>query len=265
MKSIVYLILAFLIGAPSAQAEQSSLSAVRDPGVSYEHYMYRVDRTPMGDVTPSAASPSSAAIPYREADLPDVTIWNSPVQLQELFERMRDERFLTSPQLPMNYRRSTWLYPDDGCFARAALAIANLARWQAPVPKKVYVFGNLLASTPNTRSGQVSWWYHVAPIVSVRDQKFVLDPAINPHRPLTLREWLGTMATDVSALRVSICSSASYGPRGLCEPRTNETEQLGLRDQRGFLESERLRITSLGRNPDQELGNQPPWRVRAVR
>lgn len=264
MRAILLLLMSLLV-LPVSALSNEAISAAREPGVSWVHYLLSAgpgDRNPVGEVTTPNPTVSNAARPYNEAVLPEAPIWDSPVQLQEVFERVRDERFLATPQTPTVYRRSTWLFPDDGCYARASLAINNIVRWNFAAPKKVFVFGNLNARTPNTRSGRVTWWYHVAPIVTVQNQKYVLDPAINPNHPLPLREWLGTMSTDASTLRVSICGSGAYSPFDLCDQTSDQSTPLALRDQYSFLERERERITSLGRNADQELGDQPPWRSR---
>src|SRR4030088_893974 len=113
--------------------------------------------------------------------------------------------------------------------------------------------------TPNSPPGQVSWWYHVAPIVEVGGQKIVLDPAIEPHHPLKLEDWLAQMAPNISQLKVAICASGTYGPYDLCDQATDGIEQPAQDDQVYYLNSEWGRLVDLNRNPNNELGDSPPW------
>ncbi len=156
-------------------------------------------------------------------------------------------------------RRSSWLYPDDGCFARASLAILNLSKWNVAVPKKVFVFGDLRVETKNSPSGFVTWWYHVAPLVEVNGEKFVLDPAIEPSRPLPLGDWLARQSANPDALEVAVCGSGSYTPYDECFKETDGEETSALSEQGYYLDAEWERLQRLGRNPVEELGDLPPW------
>ena len=183
--------------------------------------------------------------------------------MTQRFKKLRDVRWLTTEDHPDFLRRSSWLYPDDGCFARAALVIMNLSHWKIPVPNKIFVFGDLEVKTPNSQSGSVSWWYHVAPIVTVNGQKYVLDPAIEPLRPLKLEEWLSKMSSDVSTLEVSICQSGSYMPSDFCDKVTDGSEATAAQDQISYLGDEWSRLELLRRDPTADLGDTPPWLAHA--
>lgn len=121
------------------------------------------------------------------------------------------------------------------------------------------MFGNLTVRTANAPSGSVSWWYHVAPIVQVNGQKYVLDPAIEPHGPLKLEDWLARMDTNINRLEVAVCSSGSYSPVDSCDHVSDGVEPVAMGDQQEFLSLEWTRQIELGRNPLDVLGPNPPW------
>ncbi|MBY0385165.1 hypothetical protein K2X05_08410, partial [bacterium] len=150
-------------------------------------------------------------------DTNQITVWKSYAEIREYFQKVRDLRFLKDPDVKNNKRRSTWLYPDDGCYARASLMKNNLATMEKPTPTKIFVMGNLWVKTKNALwGGGVSWWYHVAPIVTDGLEKYVLDPAIEPNKPLPLKEWLAKMGKP-DAIKISICAPTSYTPYSDCE------------------------------------------------
>src|SRR5690606_38024642 len=66
--------------------------------------------------------------------------FSSLSDLQKAFSYVRDLRFL-SDNVNNLMRRSTWLYPDDGCFARSAMMVGQLAS-QVQLAK-IFVFGEL--------------------------------------------------------------------------------------------------------------------------
>lgn len=233
-------------------------SAKREPGVSFRAYEARA-RTFGRSQMPTEKSAVDSAQPFGKAKLPTANKWENETLMLERFRSFRDLRFLQDDTHAMK-RRSTWLYPDDGCFARAALAVMNLKAAKVPVPSKVFVFGDLQVSTKNAEGGSVTWWYHVAPLVEVAGVKYVLDPAIEPSRPLKLDEWLATMSTTPQNLEVAICNSGTYTPYDSCGRVTDGVEEEAKNDQPMFLESEWSRLESLHRDPTRELGDDPPWK-----
>ena len=233
-------------------------SAQREPGVSFRNYIQRMleDPAPL-DVQDLSAYAS--AQPFKNGNLPAATALPSEAEMQAQFEHIRDERWMTTANRPNFLRRSSWLFPDDGCFARAALAIMNMHRWSRPVPSKVFVFGDLVVKTKNSPDGEVAWWYHVAPLVEVAGQKYVLDPAIEPAHPLKLDEWLKTMHADYGNLQVAVCRSGTYSPGDSCNRDTDGVEIGAQRDQIDYLHYEWSRLEELNRDPNAELGDKPPW------
>lgn len=260
MSRILSLFILILISQTSFAAISADKSAVREQGVSYKAYMLRAKILSQGqNLTNADKSAVDSAEVFRKANLPSATKWESEEAMIERFKSFRDLRFLEDPEKQDFKRRSSWLYPDDGCFARAALAIRNVGLQNVEPPSKVFVFGDLNVKTKNAPGGSVGWWYHVAPLVEVDGQKYVLDPAIEPNHPLKLEDWLATMSSTPQELEVAVCKSGTYTPYTSCGKVTDGEEKEAERDQKDYLRAERSRLKSLGRNADQELGDNPPW------
>lgn len=229
-----------------------SLSAKRSPDVDYMVYFNRAlyESSAYKDGTPLINAKS-----YKDASLRKVTEWESQDKLIEYFNYLRDLRFI---RWNGRNRRSSWLFPDDGCFARAALAVQNLFLKNVQAPDKIFAFGNLKFLTTNSSRGYVTWWYHVAPIVEVDGEKYVLDPSVDPTTPLLLEVWLSRMG-HLQKLKVSICSSGTYGPKSNCSKMSDGKESAALNAQGKYLNLEWNRLINLRRNPEKELGDYPPW------
>jgi hypothetical protein len=193
-------------------------------------------------------------------------------EIQALFDRARDIRFMRDVEHANFSRRTTWLYPDDGCYARAEMLRQHALNWNyAFVPSKIFAFGNLTVKTSNSPSGSVSWWYHVAPIVrSETSNLWVLDPSIHPDAPISLDNWLGAMTNDKNSLKVSACASFAYEYDSSCFNAPlidNLNERLyyqALIDERSYFDSEWNRQVELDRNPERVLGDYPPWKISAT-
>jgi len=93
-----------------------------------------------------------------------------------------------------------FLYPDDGCYARAHEMI-RLMRLQGIEGEKIWIFGNLQPATSNHPDCGVGWWYHVAPTLQVNTpagiEKRVIDPSLM-SAPATADAWR-TRQADPSA------------------------------------------------------------------
>lgn len=253
MRRGVFLILMITSFAFEAQASDPE-SAYRDPDTSYTIYESRASQIKNTSLE-NAGTPISLSRLYNEESLPSPTSWKAS-SLQKRFEDMRDKPIIEVSEEAT--RRLSWMYPDDGCFARAALANRIFFKMFVPIPKKVFAFGNLKVETKNSPRGYVSWWYHVAPIVEVDDVKYVLDPSIEPMRPLKLKEWLEKMGTP-EEIKVAICDNGTYSPRDNCQSETDGLEKRAETTQRHYLKKEESRLISLGRSPEEELGENPPW------
>lgn len=254
-----FLLLPLTILITITSAANATVEAYRPSNVDYTVYERRVLRSKKEfELKSFRVSPLGSARIYNEANLPKATAWRSIADMQERFERIRDERFLTLSSEPDFPRRISWLYPKDGCFARASLFNRNAFRLFIPVPNKVFAFGNLRVKTPNSTRGAVGWWYHVAPIVQVGADKYVLDPAIEATRPLLLKEWIERMGNP-KKIKVSICGSGAYSPGDNCHKETDGMEARAERTQKHYLALEEKELERLGRNPEVELGEAPPW------
>lgn len=250
------LLLPFILFAAAAFAGAEKRNSARRPlGESYLNY---AERAHILENQQISADAYALAQPYKKATLPPVTSWDAQT-LATQFVQLRDVRWMTTDEHPGFLRRSSWLYPDDGCYARAALAVMNLIHWKVPAPNKIFVFGDLALATHNSPDGKVGWWYHVAPIVEVAGKKFVLDPSVDPLQPLELEKWLRKMHDDIGELSVAICHSGTYGPNDACDKDSDGSEMTAQSDQIGFLEEEWTRLLDLKRDPTKELGEKPPW------
>lgn len=191
----------------------------------------------------------------------DVTAAPKETNLDKLFEFVRDNRELRESQHPKFDRRAPWMYPYDGCWIRAALVGQWAEREKYSRPMKLFIFGNLQVQTTNAVGGSVGWWYHV--VAAVRDTAgdlYVLDPAIDPSKPLPVKDWVLTMVSDVNDASVSLCSAYAYEPYDDCSLASSANEANASSDVSYYLQSEWSNIESLGRDPEKELGDEPPWK-----
>lgn len=253
-KSILFVLLAMSWSVSAVEG----ISAKRDANVSFKIYQAAA-AVGVDTALPPWTSPTDEAEAYHRANLRTATVWENYDVMLERFKEMRDQRFLNDSSKPNFMRRISWLYPDDGCFARASLGIRNMFNASYPAPDKVYVFGDLTVQSANAQGGSVSWWYHVAPIVEVAGVKYVLDPAMEPSRPLTLPEWLARMSPSPDYLEVALCAGGTYTPYDNCERTIGSKEEQAVSEQGWFLPTEWSRLQDLGRNPERELGDNPPW------
>ncbi len=250
------------LSAPSAQRpEATDWRAVRDFRRSQWRDRWDQTQNPAavsGRTALDSAQATEAVSVMAELEKLQATIFTDE-QVVEIFKNVRDLRFLEDSQRPDAKRRSTWLFPDDGCFARAALMIHNAFAGSVVVVQKIFSFGNLQVKTPNTPSGTVTWWYHVAPVLRTEKAAFVLDPAMDPIAPLTAEEWLLRQGDDQLPLRLAICHATTYEPFSNCEQGSSVSNEMAENDQSYLLTSEWSRLVDLGRNPEMELGDFPPW------
>lgn len=204
---------------------------------------------------------------YSDNEQPD---WNSHQLMMDKFYYVRDTRMLDwiipeTWELPNSGeefpRRITWMYPDDGCYARAEMMVNSLQESIAPLTMmKIFVFGNLYVETDNSPNGFVQWWYHVAPTILNNGEYWVFDPAIDPHNPLKLNDWLRTMTDDIESLDLSLCSTHTFTPNNDCyKPHVYQEEHIE-RHMGRLLNAEYWRLQQLvTRDVFGELGDNPPW------
>lgn len=242
---------------------QSYKSAYRNENESFEHGWARLEKNYKKYLSNKRRvwdkNAQEMAVHLSQLDSSKVTRWDDEIKLKEVFKYIRDFRFIDDPDHPSDLRRITWLFPDDGCYARAALAMDLVRNSGLALPKKVYIFGNLRVKTPNMPAGKTGWIYHVAPIVSVNKVNYVLDPALEPRRPLTLSEWMYKMVKNEKDARIAICSENTYIPGQSCLNSTAEDGASAYADQTEYLPEEWNNLIKMNRDPAKELRDFPPW------
>lgn len=240
----------------------SPTSQSRRPGESFaqaeERFVLGLSRGDL-DAYLNFHSAKNLAQPWTSDFAVATTAFSSLSDLEAAFAQGRDYRFLTDADKPQTLRRSTWLYPDNGCYARADLLVRNMQRFGFPAAGKVFAFGPLTVATTNSPQGVVYWWYHVVPIATVDNEPFVFDPAVDASGPLALNDWVARIANDPSEVSLAVCHPLSYGPISRCLAPTDGSVERALTDQREFLPKEYERLEELGRDPEAELGDAPPW------
>lgn len=186
-------------------------------------------------------------------------------ELNAGFTRIRDERMITVPENPGFERRIPWLAADNGCEERAQAASYYLTNWDYTTPyyARVLVKPNkrLILKTDNEPGGSVRWTHHVAPVVRVDGRLMILDPAVEPEKPLPIEEWLPRFSV-AGEVDVALCRDHAVGDGCFATaPVAPSPPQIG--DKAAGLH---LRLTAewgvqeiLGRDPHRVLGDCPPW------
>ena len=261
----MHILFSFLV-ASILHAEPQGISARRARGTHYESYFEQSRQLtrrnwPFGKMSRATPATEQATNFGGAQGLRPAPAWDNEDIMMERFRLMRDARNLRSDQDPKFERRATWLYPDDGCYARAGLAIRTLLTADPTMraPGKIFAFGDLSVRTKNSPEGRVEWWYHVAPVVRVGRVTYVLDPSIEPSRPLTVDEWIGRQTRTPKSTLVAICGSGTYVPSDRCDLTSDGLESTAVSDERDLLGTEWQRLIELCRSPDLELGDNPPW------
>lgn len=243
----------------------SGLSAHRKAHESYEDARRRHTFSQSFTIPNQAAdslgryvSAERAKRPLKNLDITLIPDVGSYPDLEREFFYVRDTRFINTNDTSFP-RRLTWMYPDDGCYARAELAKNELKAHNFPEPKKLFVFGSLYAPSKNSATGYVQWWYHVAVTYRVGADVYVFDPAIEPLRPLKISEWNRLVGGENSQVQYSICNPNTYDPANDCIQPNPVSGEVSLGEQKQFLGAEWDRLLHLKRNPEKELGDSPPW------
>lgn len=256
---IVVVFFTFIISISNIVFASSPYSAKRLPNESYLDKVKGLNKRPHLWSRPPSDDDTAyeAATKFDKLDEAKVKPWTGSVDFQTFFRNVRDERFLKkNPAFP---RRLTWLYPDDGCYARAEIASQKARTYDFSGGSKIFVFGDLTVKTNNSPNGSVSWWYHVATAYRFNDVTYIIDPAIDPDQPQRLESWLATMG-DIHKFEISICNATAYDPGSTCSPMKSTPTEYAFEDIEEFLKLEWSRLEDLGRTPDKELGDEPPWK-----
>ncbi|MDG0814997.1 protein-glutamine glutaminase family protein [Bdellovibrio svalbardensis] len=255
MKSIVGVLFSFAVLIPFL-AEARGLSAHRHAGESYQQAAARNYPRHIELVGSRPSTPDRIKKPLQKLDLKEIPDVGSLPDLENQFKYVRDTRFMADSHFP---RRLTWMYPDDGCYARAEMVSQKIIAQHFTEPKKIFVFGNLSAKTTNAPGGSVQWWYHVAVIYRVGQVAYVVDPALNPQKPMTLTEWNKAVGGEQTKVQYAICSHDTFDPDSDCYGPLPMSAAQAEAEQSGFLQDEWDRLLELNRSPEKELGDFPPW------
>jgi len=132
-----------------------------------------------------------------------------------------------------------FLYPDDGCWARAHEMCRLLINAGAS-PKKIWIDGNLHTPTRNNPACFVHWYWHVAPTLCVRLSWFhcedmVIDPSLFT-KPVTEAAWKGVQG-DASATLTPTAASVYMRPAQTDPGYTDTNVQLNYYRQKLKLRS----------------------------
>ncbi|MGZ8284720.1 MAG: protein-glutamine glutaminase family protein [Allosphingosinicella sp.] len=129
----------------------------------------------------------------------------SPKQAQQIFDAMA---VTTCNPLTVPPPCIPFLFPDDGCWARAH-EMARLMIDLGPVPRKVWISGNLHTLTRNNPNCFVGWGWHVAPTLCVRRRwlwfwwwwgtRMVIDPSMFTT-PVTVAAWKAAQGDPAATL-----------------------------------------------------------------
>ena len=120
-----------------------------------------------------------------------------------------------------------FLYPDDGCWARAH-EMCRLMINMGLTPRKVWIRGNLHVITKNNPNCSVWWGWHVAPTVCVRGpglfqaQDMVIDPSLFTT-PVSKTTWKSVQGDPNATLTNSDASDHLWGSTDPNYVETNKT------------------------------------------
>lgn len=176
--------------------------------------------------------------------------------INKAFSEIRDERFMKDDT--GFARRPTWLYPYDGCYARAEVAAQRLELKGFSKPSKVFIFGNLVVKSKDASQGVVTWWYHVVVAYGHQGTIYIFDPALEPNNLLTVQQWSALMGPEEK--QFSICDDAAFDPYSPCEGGAQLSYEQAQEEQEDFFEPEKENLILLGKNPAEELGDLPIWK-----
>jgi len=191
----------------------------------------------------------------------------SEEELKTYFEYARGTRHLKDPDpiYQTFLRRIPWLFPDDGCFLRAALVSKLLQKDFQQATGRAFVFGDLWVDSPQSPQ-RIHWWYHTAATLKLNETTYVIDVAIDAKKILTLQDWVNKQNVKFETAEVSLCDAETYFPNQLCK-NSGPDEDMAPDHTTQYLNAERTRQQALhsSESPtvvDSILGESPPWLER---
>ena len=247
-------------------------SATRDPNRPYADHLreWKQACRPQG-IALAAATVFDSMVTMSSASFSNVPTW-SDADILSYFDSLRDRRYLVGTQNPGVQRRISWMWPDDGCFTRAEQFVGLAGDAGKTRPYKLFAFGGLRVYTSNAALGVIDWGYHVVPIVkNTAGDPIVLDPAIEPCRPLYWKDWLALMTDNLSDFDlgtangwgVTVGDSNAYVPSSMVTGEPSHRAESLNGQQNFYLNEEWRRQAELGRDPNVILGASPIWGGKA--
>jgi hypothetical protein len=116
-----------------------------------------------------------------------------------------------------------FLFPDDGCWARAH-EMCRLMIADGAAPEKVWIQGGLRVNSSNKPNCIVQWYWHVAPTLQVdiggTAQIYVIDPSLF-NEAVPLATWKGIQGNPSATLTHT--SATQYGLGGGTDPTYSQT------------------------------------------
>lgn len=195
------------------------------------------------DIRPFTPSPEGPPLPFPEWPPPQLPrrpwfqrffrwIWQLPwwwlkcvsaTKAQQVFASLSatscDPLAVPSPCIP-------FLYPDDGCWARAHEMCRLMINMDLS-PRKVWIQGVLNVKTKNNPNCEVWWGWHVAPTLCVRSwwfpfsRRMVMDPSLFSG-PVMQATWKGVQG-DQNATLTDSAASIYYLWGSVTDPTYSET------------------------------------------
>ncbi|MGA9564360.1 MAG: protein-glutamine glutaminase family protein [Candidatus Korobacteraceae bacterium] len=229
----------FIETLQSAQAKATPVLVTETPD---SHEIIDVRTAPRGDQEPNPPQPATPSVapavveelfldltavtPHRANELFDRAVAPAIVdalllglppvtqlEAHELFVRANAQTCVPAAIYPPCI---PFLYPDDGCWARAQ-EMCNIFLQLGVTPGKIWNYGNLQVNTRNSPQCEVSWVYHVAPILHVTNGGAigirVIDPSLF-RAPVPLSEWIHKQGDPTATQAASNASVFYLSPKG---------------------------------------------------
>jgi hypothetical protein len=200
--------------APNFAALREALAALHASGA--QALVSETDAREVVDVRPFAGrTERHARAKAAPAELvKDVTL----AQAKELFDMVVG---ITCDPLDAEAPCIPFLYPDDGCFARAHDMCGRFVA-KGVEPAKIWTWGYNIIPTVNNPACKVGWIYHVAPTLSVAGALYAIDPSLC-DAPVTVEGWLAAMANPKVTLDYTPWTY--YMQDGRPDPDFSDTER----------------------------------------
>lgn len=200
------------------------------------------------------SSLAKAGIHHIRATTPDVMpVWPLTIEELQVFALEAEATRMHQNPNPGNFlRKGPWLYPNNGCYSKAA-HVSFLAKQKGfTQPGKIFAYGNLEFRSPYAKNGRVVYWrYHMAAAYVFNSQVYVIDPGMGSAL-LTQAEWFAKISPTPQTVRPKYCDQRNYSPLTTCVGGSGNGANLN--HVRGILRDEWSNLVRLGYDPYSILG-----------